>query len=150
MSQIDPYTSSQPSTDKYLQLKSPIRPIRINLADTHHKILAWILDASLLGALFWGAQLHWALWLVTSIAYFTLLEISPLQASIGEYLAGIHVIHRSGRPIKLKHALTRSLAYLLTGGLSSVSSSFSKKGCSLQDKISHTLSVCETYSKEKD
>lgn len=148
MSSLDPYRSSQPSTHKYLQSKCPQRPIRISFASIGHKTLAWLLDGALLSAFFWVFDLHWALWLVASIAYFTLLEISPLRASLGERLAGIRVIHRSGRPIALKHALTRSIAYLLTGGLSSLSSLFSQRGCSLHDQLSHTLSVRETSSKE--
>jgi uncharacterized RDD family membrane protein YckC len=147
MSSLDPYNLSLPTTNKYLRRKCPHRPIRVSFARTNHKILAWLIDAALLSALFILFKLHWALWLVASILYFTLFE-TFLGASLGEYLMGIRIIHRSGRPIAWKHALTRNTAYTVTLGLSSLSSLFSHRGCSLHDQLAHTLSVRESRSKD--
>lgn len=145
MSTLDPYTLYLPTTNKYLHRKCPHRPIRVSFARTSHKLLAWLIDGLLLTTLIAVFKLHWALWLVATIGYFTLSE-TLLRASLGEYLVGIRIIHRSGRPIALKHAFTRNLAYILTGGLSSLSCLFSRRGCGLHDQLSHTVAIRESKS----
>jgi uncharacterized RDD family membrane protein YckC len=148
MDSLDPYRSSHPNHRKHLQKKFPQNPIRLIFAEFQYKLLAWAIDGTLLIGSFWLFRLHWTLWLVAAISYFTILEMSSLRASLGEYMAGIRIIHRSGRPMAWKHALSRNTAYLLTGGLSSLSSLFNKKGFSFHDQISHTLAIRETSAKE--
>ncbi len=92
----------------------------MKLAHPLERVLSWLIDmivlilprAALVAVVGDGGPGLMATFLC-DLLYFSWLTSSPWQASVGQRLLSIHVVHDNGRPLSKQAAVERFLAFIL-------------------------------------
>lgn len=95
--------------------------------------------------LFAVAYLGWcAVCLITPVVYYTIMEASSWQASLGKKAIGLKVVNQSGYPISLGQSLGRNLGKLLSGMICSIGfimAGFDDRKRALHDMMASTYVI---------
>lgn len=81
---------------------------------------------------------------VISLAYFTIMEGGPWQATVGKRVLGLRVTDTNGEPIGYGKALVRNLAKIVSGAIlliGYIMAAFTTRKQALHDMIAGTLVV---------
>ncbi len=98
----------------------------------------------MLGAIMAAAGAIWVLTMIIQVLYFTLMESSKTQATLGKMALGIIVTDMNGSPLNFSKALVRNLCRLLSNFtmlIGYIIAAFTAKKQALHDIIAGTLVV---------
>lgn len=98
----------------------------------------------MLGAIMAAAGAIWVLTMIIQVLYFTLMESSKTQATLGKMALGIIVTDMNGAPLNFSKALVRNLCRLLSNFtmlIGYIIAAFTAKKQALHDIIAGTLVV---------
>lgn len=98
----------------------------------------------MVGAIIAAAGAIWVLAMIIHVLYFSLMESSKTQATLGKMVLGIIVTNTNGAPLNFSKALVRNLCRLLSNFtmlIGYVIAAFTAKKQALHDIIAGTLVV---------
>ena len=122
----------------------------MNYARFINRLIAFIIDGLLLGAIYMVIILIFREWIaallgnLVAIAYFSYFESSEKQATIGKALMKIKVTDREGGRITMAKAVVRSIGKYISGAIFCIGyiiALFTERKQALHDIIADTLVV---------